>query len=41
MGDYHRFYGDDTMFMDHIDIYRDEGRAREKLSSLKKETERR
>jgi ribulose-bisphosphate carboxylase large chain len=37
MRDYHDFYGDDTMYMDHIDIYRDEERAREKLSSLKKE----
>ncbi|UCB46158.1 MAG: hypothetical protein JSV25_01680 [Spirochaetota bacterium] len=36
MNDYYSFFGDDTMFMDHIDIYKDETRAREKLQSLKK-----
>jgi ribulose 1,5-bisphosphate carboxylase large subunit-like protein len=35
MSDYHRFYGDDTLFMDHIDIYRDVESARNKLTSLK------
>jgi ribulose 1,5-bisphosphate carboxylase large subunit-like protein len=38
MREYHEFYGDDAMYMDHVDIYLDEGRAREKLSALKKET---
>jgi ribulose-bisphosphate carboxylase large chain len=41
MREYHEFYGDDAMYMDHNDVYRDEGRAREKLASLKKETARR
>ena len=36
MNDYYSFFGNDTMFMDHIDIYKDETRAREKLQSLKK-----
>ncbi len=35
MSDYYHFYGDDTMFMDHIDIYRDEESARRKLNALK------
>ncbi len=35
MADYYDFYGDDTMFMDHIDIYRDEASARGKLQALK------
>jgi len=35
MSDYYQFYGDDTMFMDHIDIYGDEESSRKKLESLK------
>jgi ribulose 1,5-bisphosphate carboxylase large subunit-like protein len=35
MSDYYDFYGDDTMFMDHIDIYGDVEKATEKLVSLK------
>jgi ribulose-bisphosphate carboxylase large chain len=35
MADYHGFYGEDTLFMDHIDIYRDEGSSAQKLESLK------
>ena len=35
MSDYYNFYGNDTMFMDHIDIYHDEEGARRKLLSLK------
>jgi ribulose 1,5-bisphosphate carboxylase large subunit-like protein len=36
MADYHGFYGDDTMFMDHIDIYTDEESSAKKLEMLKK-----
>jgi ribulose-bisphosphate carboxylase large chain len=36
MKDYYDFYGDDTMFMDHIDIYKDEASSKEKLQSLKR-----
>jgi ribulose 1,5-bisphosphate carboxylase large subunit-like protein len=36
MADYYSFYGDDTLFMDHIGIYKDEKSARNKLQSLKK-----
>jgi ribulose-bisphosphate carboxylase large chain len=35
MEEYHRFYGDDTLFLDHIDIYRDATSARAKLHALK------
>ena len=35
MGEYHDFYGDDTLFLDHIDIYRGVERARTKLQALK------
>ncbi len=35
MADYHVFYGDDTMFMDHIDIYNDEESSKKKLIDLK------
>jgi len=35
MEDYHSFYGDDTLFMDHIDIYRDVDSSTEKLHMLK------
>ena len=35
MNGYYNFYGNDTMFMDHIDIYRDEASSREKLMALK------
>ena len=36
MHDYCTFYGDDTMFMDHIDIYNDEQSSKKKLLDLKK-----
>lgn len=35
MAEYFDFYGRDTLYMDHIDIYRDEEGARNKLQSLK------
>ena len=35
MGEYYDFYGNDTMFLEHIDIYHDEGSARDKLRALK------
>ena len=35
MKDYHSFYGDDTLFMDHIDIYRDVDSSCKKLHMLK------
>ncbi len=35
MADYYDFYGDDTMFMDHIDIYTDEEASKRKLQALK------
>jgi len=35
MADYYDFYGDDTLFMEHIDIYRDAESAGNKLQSLK------
>ena len=35
MSDYYDFYGDDTLFMDHIDIYRDAEHSKEKLRLLK------
>jgi len=35
MADYYDFYGDDTLFMDHIEIYRDAESAGNKLRSLK------
>jgi ribulose-bisphosphate carboxylase large chain len=35
MSDYYGFYGDDTLFMDHIDIYRNVEQSRAKLDSLK------
>ena len=36
MKDYHSFYGDGTLFMDHIDIYREVDSSRKKLHMLKK-----
>ena len=36
MEDYYRFYGDDTLFLEHIDIYTDTGAAKRKLESLKR-----
>jgi ribulose-bisphosphate carboxylase large chain len=35
MGEYWSFYGDDTLFLEHIDIYRDTSAARSKLETLK------
>jgi ribulose 1,5-bisphosphate carboxylase large subunit-like protein len=35
MADYHAFYGDDTMFMDHIDIYNNSESSMKKLMDLK------
>ncbi len=35
MSDYYDFYGDDTLFMDHIDIYRDTEHSKEKLRLFK------
>jgi ribulose-bisphosphate carboxylase large chain len=35
MNDYYQFFGDETMFMDHIDIYRDPESSRNKLHALK------
>ncbi len=35
MADYYDFYGDDTLFMDHIGIYRDAETSKNKLQSLK------
>ena len=35
MEEYHGFYGDDTLFLEHIDIYRDSESARTKLAALK------
>lgn len=40
MEDYHEFYGDDTLFMDHIDIYRDVASSTEKLNRLKEKLKR-
>jgi ribulose 1,5-bisphosphate carboxylase large subunit-like protein len=36
MHDYYKFYGDDTMFLDHIDIYKDAASSKKKLMDLKK-----
>ena len=35
MGEYHDFYGDDTLFLEHIDIYHSMESARDKLRALK------
>jgi len=35
MAGYYAFYGDDTLFMDHIDIYENAARSRKKLETLK------
>ena len=35
MADYYQFYGDDTMFLDHIGLYKNEVSSREKLQALK------
>jgi ribulose-bisphosphate carboxylase large chain len=35
MGEYYDFYGNDTLFLEHIDIYRDMESARDKLQALK------
>jgi len=40
MRDYHEFYGDETLFMDHIDIYRDVASSTEKLNKLKEKLKR-
>jgi ribulose-bisphosphate carboxylase large chain len=36
MADYYEFYGNNTLFLDHIEIYHDMESARNKLQSLKK-----
>lgn len=35
MAEYYDFYGDDTLFLDHIDIYKDEESSAKKLKVLK------
>jgi len=35
MAEYYDFYGDDTLFLDHIGIYKDEGSSAKKLKALK------
>lgn len=35
MAEYYDFYGDDTLFLDHIDIYKNEGSSAKKLKALK------
>ena len=35
MAEYYDFYGDDTLFLDHIDIYKDEESSAKKLKALK------
>ena len=35
MGEYYSFYGDDTLYLEHIDIYTDTGAAQRKLEALK------
>jgi len=35
MAEYYDFYGDDTLFLDHIDIYKDEQSSAKKLKALK------
>ncbi len=37
MAEYYRFYGDETLFLDHIDIYKDEESSTNKLRALKQE----
>lgn len=37
MAEYYDFYGNDTLFLDHIDIYKDEESSGEKLRALKQE----
>ncbi len=37
MAEYHNFYGHDTLFLDHIDIYKDEESSSKKLRALKQE----
>ncbi len=37
MGEYYDFYGDDTLFMEHIDIYKDAESSKKKLQLLKSE----
>ena len=37
MAEYYHFYGDDTLFLDHIDIYKDEESSSKKLRALKQE----
>jgi ribulose 1,5-bisphosphate carboxylase large subunit-like protein len=39
MEEYYRFYGDDTLFLEHIDIYGDTSAARRKLEALKSRVE--
>jgi ribulose 1,5-bisphosphate carboxylase large subunit-like protein len=35
MGEYHDFYGNDTLFLEHIDIYHSASSAHDKLVALK------
>ncbi|GAI78128.1 unnamed protein product, partial [marine sediment metagenome] len=35
MAEYYDFYGDDTLFLDHIGIYKDEESSAKKLKALK------
>jgi len=37
MAEYYHFYGDETLFLDHIDIYKDEESSNKKLRTLKQE----
>lgn len=37
MAEYYHFYRDETLFLDHVDIYKDEQSSREKLKALKQE----
>ena len=39
MEEYYRFYGDDTLFLEHIDIYTDTDAARRKIDALKRRVE--
>ena len=36
MGEYYGFYGEDTLFLEHIDIYGSVNAARDKLAALKR-----
>jgi len=37
MAEYYHFYGDETLFLDHLDIYKDEQSSARKLRALKQE----